>query len=166
MSQSAAPPVRHEIERKFVVTGDGWRPAGRSYLITQGYVARRDRVEVRLRETESAAYLTLKARQPDSRVRVEYEYEIPREDARAMLEAMCEGALIRKTRHVVHHAGHEWEVDVFEGENAGLVTAEIELSEPDEEFNLPDWVGCEVTDDSRYSNAALCDQPFSCWKKY
>ncbi len=161
--ESGAGP-RQEIERKFRVRGEGWRAGAKAYPITQGYIAQRDGLEVRLRETDQAAFLTLKGRQADARIRIEYEYQVPREDARLLLQHFAQGSLIEKTRHEVEFAGNLWEVDVFEGENAGLVVAEIELSSVDQLFEHPPWLGEEITGDKRFSNVALAQNPYSRWR--
>lgn len=160
--ESIAAP-RQEIERKFRVSGEGWRAGAKAYPITQGYIAQRDGFEVRLRETDRAAFLTLKGRQADARIRIEYEYRVPREDAQLLLQHFAQGGLIEKTRYEVEFAGNLWEVDVFEGENAGLIVAEIELSSVDQLFERPPWLGEEITGDKRYSNVALAHNPYSRW---
>jgi adenylate cyclase len=95
--------------------------------------------------------------------RSEYEYAIPRPEADAMLEELCERPLIEKKRYLINHEGLTWEVDEFEGENAGLVIAEVELLSADQEIALPSWIGEEVTADPRYYNASLIANPFSSW---
>ncbi len=115
---------------------------------------------VRVRTAGDKGFLTLKTR-GNGISRDEFEYEIPLEDAKQLL-AMCPD-LVRKTRHLVHHHDHTWEVDVFGGENEGLVVAEIELDSEDELFVLPAWAGEEVTHDKRYSNASLCAKPWKTW---
>jgi adenylate cyclase len=143
-----------EIERRFLVVGDGWRPAvTRSRRLVQGYLAREDGVAVRVRLADGSARLTVKG--PGGLVRPEFEYDIPAEEAEAMLEAFCAGRRIAKTRHDVPHGGLLWEVDVFDGPLAGLVIAEVELPAADHRPALPDWAGQEVTGDARYANAAL-----------
>lgn len=161
--QAGVATPRQEIERKFHVSGDGWRAGAKACPITQGYIAQRDGFEVRLRETDQAAFLTLKGRQADARIRIEYEYRVPREDAQIMLRHFAQGSLIQKTRYEVEFAGNLWEVDVFEGENAGLIVAEIELSSVDQLFEHPPWLGEEITGDKRYSNVALAQNPYSRW---
>src|SRR5262245_57366366 len=123
-----------EIERKFLVTNDGWRRhAEKSVRIAQGYLndmaAMRDgtqKASVRVRIAGDEAFLNLKSREL-GHTRQEFDYAIPIADAEALL-ALCVGGLIDKTRHYVRHAGFLWEVDEFAGENAGLVVAEIELA--------------------------------------
>ncbi|MBN6101070.1 CYTH domain-containing protein [Xanthomonas sp. CFBP 8703] len=158
-----------EIERKFLVTGDGWRAAAHRVIpMAQGYIndqaamdsgAQKASVRVRLQGEE--AFLNLKSREL-GHTRQEFEYPLPLDDARALL-ALCVGGLIDKRRHLVQHQGHLWEVDEFLGDNAGLVVAEIELESADEAFAKPDWIGAEVTDDARYYNLALASHPFSQW---
>lgn len=158
-----------EIERKFLVTGDGWRDAAHAVIpMAQGYIndmGALDRgtqqASVRVRIEGQGAALNLKSRTL-GRSRQEFEYPIPVEDARALL-ALCVGGLIDKRRHLVQHEGLLWEVDEFLGDNAGLVVAEVELEHPDQMVSLPSWVGEEVTDDARYYNVALASTPYSQW---
>ena len=158
-----------EIERKFLVAGEGWRDAAHAVLpMAQGYLndlGAMDRGEqhasVRVRIQGADAFLNIKSRQL-GRSRQEFDYPIPVADARALL-SLCVGGVIDKRRHLVRHAGHLWEVDEFLGDNAGLVVAEIELSDPDETFALPPWAGREVTDQARYYNLALASHPYSRW---
>jgi len=149
-----------EIERKFRVTGDAWRNDS-GVLYRQGYL-NRDKVRtVRIRIAGGAAFLTIKGKSTGA-TRAEFEYPVPMDDAQALL-ALCDGPLIEKTRYIVLHAGHRWEVDEFAGDNAGLVVAELELSAEDEAFDAPAWLGPEVTHDARYFNSNLATQPFCTW---
>ncbi|WP_295856030.1 CYTH domain-containing protein [uncultured Xylophilus sp.] len=149
-----------EIERKFLVTGDAWRAApGTSF--SQGYLNRDPARTVRVRIAGDRGFLTVKGRSSGA-TRAEFEYPVPREDAEALL-ALCDGPVVRKTRHVLTHAGHVWEIDAFLGDNAGLVVAEIELASEDEPFARPDWLGAEVTGDARYYNSSLAMRPFCTW---
>lgn len=152
-----------EIERKFLVTSEDWKTdAGAGTAMRQGYLCLEGDRTVRVRLTDDSAKLTIKgARQGISRS--EYEYGIPEDDAREMLDSLCRGTPIVKTRYRVEHGGHTWEVDVFEAANEGLVLAEVELDSEDETVELPDWAGREVTDDERYYNAFLARQPFGSW---
>ena len=157
-----------EIERKFLVSGDGWRAAAeRSEEMAQGYLNRvdalagGDRASVRVRLEGPRARLNIKSCEP-GRSRQEFEYPLPAEDARALL-ALCTGGRVEKRRHYVRHGAHLWEVDEFEGANAGLVVAEVELSALDEEFERPPWLGPEVTELQRYYNIALSARPFREW---
>jgi CYTH domain-containing protein len=149
-----------EIERKFLVKGVLWRN-DTGVLYRQGYLNREAARTVRVRVAGDAAFLTIKGKSLGA-TRAEFEYPIPLADAQALL-SLCDGPLIEKTRFIVHHAGHRWEVDEFAGDNAGLVVAELELASEDEAFVPPDWVGDEVTDDPRYFNSRLATRPFKDW---
>lgn len=152
-----------EIERKFLVTSDAWRDAVTDQTpMRQGYFDTAPGATVRPRIEGERAVLTIKG--PTVGIsRAEYEYEIPLEDARQMLDIFCEGRQVEKVRYYVEHAGKTWEVDVFEGANEGLVTAEVELERPDEAVEIPEWIGEDVSRDSRYRNAALARRPFGSW---
>ncbi|HEY2347123.1 MAG TPA: CYTH domain-containing protein [Xanthomonadaceae bacterium] len=158
-----------EIERKFLVNGDGWRGAiEKSTRMAQGYLNDAASVQsgaqkssVRVRIAGDAAFLNIKSREL-GHTRQEFEYPIPVADAQALLE-LCVGGLIDKTRHYVHHAGFLWEVDEFASDNHGLVVAEIELPAADTVFDRPGWVGREVTDAPRYYNLALAQRPYAHW---
>jgi adenylate cyclase len=158
-----------EIERKFLLAGEGWRAAvERSVRMAQGYLndhdavaSGRQRASVRVRIAGDAAFLNLKSREAGPS-RQEFDYPIPVADAQALL-ALCVGGLIDKTRHHVHHAGWLWEIDEFAGDNAGLVVAEIELPSVDAQFARPPWLGAEVTQHVRYYNLALAARPFREW---
>ena len=145
-----------EIERKFLVKGEGWREAPFTRFV-QGYLNRDKQRTVRVRIEGHRAFLTVKGVSRGA-VRAEYEYAIPLADARELL-TLCEPPLIEKRRHVVAHLGSRWEVDEFVGYLAGLVLAEIELTAPDQPFERPDWLGEEVTGDPRYFNANLSLSP-------
>jgi adenylate cyclase len=150
-----------EIERKFLVRGDGWRGAAdRGCLIEQAYLALTDSVSVRIRIRDAAAAtLTIKSRAVALR-RQEFEFPIPVEQAGELI-TLRTGSLIEKMRHKVPCADLIWEVDVFAGANAGLVIAEIELTHEDQAFEMPPWLGEEVTGVARYYNAALALTPYA-----
>lgn len=151
-----------EIERKFLVTGTGWRtPDG--VAIKQGYLNRDKARTVRVRIAGAKAFLTIKGLTTGAS-RAEFEYEVPLDEAQAML-ALCDGPLVEKQRHTVRRGDAVWEIDAFEGENAGLVVAEIELEREDQPFARPDWLGAEVTHDARYFNSNLAHTPYSAWQK-
>lgn len=152
--------MSQEIERKFLVSGDGWRSGAERVRIRQGYLATRP--TVRIRTAGDQGFITVKGA-PRGIVRAEYEYEIPLGEASEMLDTLCQRPLIDKWRYRVTHAGLVWEVDEFLAENAGLIVAEVELPDPTQAFELPPWVGPEVSDDPRYSNAALSQRPYSTW---
>lgn len=149
-----------EIERKFLVTGTQWSSAQPTYYC-QGYLNRAKERTVRIRIAGDKGILTIKGINIGA-TRQEFEYDVPLDDAKEMLE-LCEKPLIEKNRRIIEHAGMDWEVDEFLGENAGLVVAEIELDSEDQSFEMPEWVGAEVTDDPRYFNSKLSIHPFSKW---
>lgn len=151
-----------EIERKFLVSGDGWKPGFDPKPMRQGYLAFGPPVSVRIRVSDGRGVLNIKQSTLDIS-RDEFEYEIPAEEAEFMLMHLCAGQAILKTRHHVRHGGLLWEVDVFEGANAGLVIAEVELDSEDQRVDLPPWVGCEVSGDPRYLNSSLAQRPFTSW---
>jgi adenylate cyclase len=153
-----------EIERKFLVRSEDWKPGAVGVLYRQGYLCRQAARTVRVRVAGGQAYLTIKG-QAQGITRLEYEYPIPLADAQDLLEQLCLKPLIEKTRYRLEFGGRVWEVDEFAGENQGLVVAEVELEWPDQPLELPDWVGEEVTHDPRYLNANLVEQPFSRWGK-
>ncbi|MBK9130981.1 MAG: CYTH domain-containing protein [Gammaproteobacteria bacterium] len=155
--------MAQEIERKFLVTSDDWRAQARSSArYRQGYLANEGRCSVRVRVSGANAYLNIKSATLEI-VRTEYEYPIPLADGEEMLERLCSGILIEKTRHFVDYGGYVWEIDVFEGVNRGLVIAEIELDHEHAEFPRPSWVGAEVSDDPRYYNVYLAQIPYTRW---
>lgn len=147
-----------EIERKFLVAGEGWREGARGERYTQGYLPVEGRTVVRIRIAGPKAFVTIKG-EPEGIVRPEFEYPIPVDDAETMLRLLCRRPLIEKTRYDVVFAGRRWVVDEFTGENTGLVLAEIELGSPDETVELPPWVGKDVTGDPRYLNVNLVNTP-------
>ena len=158
-----------EIERKFLIQGDGWRSAAHDVVaMAQGYLNDLHAVDsgamntsVRVRIEGEQARLNIKSRELGAS-RQEFDYLIPMDDARALL-ALCVGGKIDKRRHLVQYAGHLWEVDEFFGDNAGLVVAEIELDSESESFEHPAWLGVEATHAARYYNLALASRPYSQW---
>lgn len=152
-----------EIERKFLVRNRDWfARIYSSARIRQGYLVNEREVSVRVRSIGNEAWLTIKG-SARGLSRPEFEYQIPRSDAEQMLASLCQRPLIEKTRYWLHHGQHTWEIDVFEGDNAGLVVAEVELSDPAEDVDLPAWVGKDVSDDPRYLNASLVRRPYRQW---
>ncbi|MFC1858280.1 CYTH domain-containing protein [Thermodesulfobacteriota bacterium] len=150
-----------EIERKFLVKEGAWRnEKGTDYR--QGYLNSAKERTVRVRIIDVKGYLTVKGISRGA-VRVEYEYEIPVAEAEAMLDDLCEKPLIEKMRYKIELKGLVWEVDEFFGENQGLLVAEVELESEDQTFVKPEWVGEEVTSDSKYFNANLIHHPYSKW---
>jgi len=151
-----------EIERKFLVKAGSWHPPVDGVRYRQGYLSTVKERTVRVRTAGSKGYITVKGITVGA-TRSEYEYEIPPADANEMLDRLCERPLIEKTRYRIPHEGLTWEVDVFEGDNRGLITAEVELKSEDQAVSIPDWVGEEVTKDPRYFNANLVAHPFTTW---
>ncbi len=151
-----------EIERKYLVVGDAWREPGTGREFRQGYLSTVKERTVRVRVIGGRGFLTVKGITVNA-TRTEFEYEIPVDDARRMLSDMCEQPIIEKIRYEVEWAGATWEIDEFLGVNAGLVVAEVELEQADQEIEIPSWVGDEVTEDPRYFNSNLIARPYSSW---
>lgn len=155
-----------EIERKYLVRDlyvvDG--PPG--VRIRQGYLSVDPERTVRVRTAGTRAFLTVKGSTSESGAsRAEFEYEIPLRDGELMLEGLAIRPLIEKTRYRVTAEGLVWEIDVFAGANEGLVVAEVELPSETTAFELPGWIGEEVTGDTRYYNANLVGYPYQTWAK-
>jgi len=155
--------VAQEIERKFLVANDGWRAgADEGRLFRQAYLAETDRAAVRVRIADGkSAVITIKSARPGLS-RSEFEYAVPVADAEALTE-LRQGSVLQKTRFRSPHAGHTWEVDVYAGENAGLVIAEVEIESETAKIDLPPWLGREVTGERRFYAAQLSQQPFLSW---
>jgi adenylate cyclase len=153
-----------EIEKKFLIINDDWRSLGTGEFYCQGYLNSEKGRTVRVRTINEHGILTIKGPNVGG-TRLEYEYDIPIDEAREMLKELCHKPLIEKTRYEIPFEGFTWEVDEFTGENKGLVFAEIEFSYEGQKFTKPPWIGKEVTGDSRYYNANLVSNPFSNWKK-
>lgn len=154
--------MAQEIERKFLVK-DSWQPQGAGEKIAQGYLSTVPERTVRVRLKGGKGYLTVKGKNQGI-CRAEFEYEIPPADAEELL-ALAEQPILSKIRYREEHGGCIWEIDVFAGENEGLVVAEIELPHVDSEFERPAWLGEEVSGDVRYYNASLIKRPYLLWKK-
>ena len=151
-----------EIERKFLLKSDAWRSQVQgSRQMSQGYLASGGNVSIRVRIAGDEAWLNIKAGGFVAS-RQEYEYPLPLDEARELL-ALAEGPLVEKTRHFVEHRGHTWEIDEFDGDNAGLVVAELELDSEDADFARPPWLGVEVTELRRYYNVCLVTHPYRAW---
>jgi CYTH domain-containing protein len=150
-----------EIERRFKVRGEAWRGLAEGLTYRQGYMSVDPRHTVRVRIVGDQAWLTLKGMISHTS-RHEFEYAIPKSDAQTMMDQMCP-MVVEKQRYRIEYGGFIWEVDEFFGINAGLVLAEIELPSEDTPFAKPDWVGEEVTEDGRYTNAYLSEHPYTRW---
>lgn len=151
-----------EIERKFLVDTALWTPPAEGVKMVQAYLVRADRMTLRVRIAGERAYLTIKG-PTNGLSRSEFEYSIPPEDAKLMLLEFGGGQSIVKTRYINEYAGHRWEIDVFDGENAGLVMAEVELENEAEAVELPPWAIREVSGDPRYYNSMLLKYPWRSW---
>jgi CYTH domain-containing protein len=155
----------YEIERKFLVSGEYKNHSYQHYQIKQGYLSQSNLNVVRVRVIDQNAFITIKSSTVQgSFTHLEYEYEIPVEDAEQLLK-LCESGVIDKTRYLIKSGDHIFEVDEFYGDNNGLVIAEIELRSEDEKFDKPSWLGLEVTGDERYYNAYLSKHPYKEWNK-
>jgi adenylate cyclase len=155
--------VGREIERKFLVVGNGWRTGAEPTRMRQGYLSTGPAVAVRIRLAGGAGTLTIKSAEP-GRARAEWEYGIPAADAEELL-SHCVSPPLEKTRWRLPFGGRMWEVDEFHGANAGLVLAECELADADAPLEIPPWAGPEVTDDERYYNAYLTRHPYADWSE-
>ncbi len=151
-----------EIERKFLVKTDLWQPESSGTKYIQGYLSEDPDRTVRARIAGDKGYLTIKGKSKGAS-RLEFEYPIPVEDARQLLEQLAFKPMIEKIRYLHKVGNHTWEVDVFARENQGLVVAEIELTSVSESFEMPVWAGLEVTEDHRYKNSTLAKKPFKSW---
>jgi len=149
-----------EIERKYLVAGDGWKSVS-PVILSQGYLNTDKARTVRVRTTGSDAFLTIKGI-TSSISRPEYEYAIPIDDARELL-ALCSDSIIQKNRYVLPIGDVVWEIDEFLGDNEGLIIAEAELISETQIIELPEWIGKEVSGETRYYNSSLASMPFKHW---
>lgn len=150
-----------EIERKFLIHSDLWKPVGNGVEIRQGYLSVHPERVVRVRIAGEKAYITVKGK-ATGLVRPEFEYEIPKKDAEILIE-MCLDFPVEKIRFKEKIDGLIWEIDVFKGANTGLIIAEVELTSEDQKVYLPDWIAEEVSNDFRYFNSWLSENPFTKW---
>ena len=152
-----------EIERKFRVRDDTWRDQiEKSIHQVQGYLGSAESCSIRIRISDDKASLNIKSATLGI-TRSEYDYAIPVDEAREILDQLCVKPIIEKTRHIVRVGRHVWEIDEFAGDNSGLIVAEVELSSTDEAFEKPAWAGEEVSDDPRYYNVCLVEHPYKDW---
>jgi len=152
-----------EIERKFLVVNQDWQENISSELhIVQAYLATNEFSSTRIRIRDDRANINIKSATLGIS-RTEFEYAVPVADAQLMINDLCIKPVITKIRYIVKHMQHTWEIDVFSGDNEGLIVAEIELSSPDETFEKPSWLGEEVSNDARYYNVCLVKNPYNTW---
>jgi adenylate cyclase len=156
--------MKIEIERKFLLKDDNWRPGATGILYRQGYLSTDPQRTVRVRLGGDTALLAIKGG-GDGLARPEFEYPLPVEEAALLLDSLCLHPLVEKIRYLVPFAGLTWEIDEFLGANAGLLLAEVELEQPDQPVELPPWIGPEVTGDPRYYNAWLVRHPYTTWPR-
>jgi adenylate cyclase len=154
--------MAREIEHKYLVDTALWRPLGAGVLYRQGYLSSVKERVVRVRLAGDHGFLTIKGT-TTGLSRLEFEYPIPRADAAVLLDELCERPLIEKTRHREIFAGRTWEIDIFHGDNDGLVVAEVEVADAAESIPLPPWAGAEVSNDPRYFNSNLVAHPYKKW---
>src|SRR4029077_1630517 len=131
-----------EIERKFLVRGDAWRSSAKGTTYRRSYLNSAKERTVRARVADAKAFLTIKGLTVGA-TRAEYEYEIPFDEGKAMLDALAEKPLIEKKRYKIPAGGLTWEIDEFLGDNAGLIVTEVELKSEDQAFERPAWLGDE-----------------------
>lgn len=151
-----------EIERKFLIDAALWNWQGKPVHMSQAYLCIDETKVMRVRIAGEKAFLTIKSNLKGIS-RDEFEYEIPLDDAQKLLSLKV-GAVVEKTRYLLEFGGKIWEIDVFEGENKGLIVAEIELEHEDEFFQKPEWAMEEVSTDEKYYNFNLSVIPFSKWQ--
>ena len=148
-----------EIERKFLVKSSDWKNLSQSKItIIQGYLNSDPERTVRIRIIGEKGVLTIKGKNSGIR-RAEFEYDIPLADANALIQ-LCEKPLIEKIRYYVDHDEMTWEIDEFQGDNSGLIIAEIELKNETQEVKIPHWIGKEVSDKVEYYNSSLIKNPY------
>ena len=154
-----------EIERKFLVRDDNWQRLATGHTsIRQAYLSSNGKASIRVRiKGDGTATLSIKSRPADLR-RLELEYPVPTLEAEALMQ-LRQGSVIEKVRYVIPHGDLAWEVDVFEGENLGLVIAEIELRDERQHVELPPWIGAEVTGQQQYYNSSLVQRPYCTWSR-
>jgi len=151
-----------EIEKKYLVESDVWKGSAQGILFRQGYLSIEPGRTVRVRLEGEEGKLTIKGRKENG-AGDEFEYDIPGDEAAYLIDHLCLKPYIEKMRYKINYKGNTWEIDEFFGENLGLILAEIELDSMDQKFEKPDWIGEDVTEDSRYKNANLVKNPFSSW---
>jgi len=151
-----------EIERKFLLANSNWRALiNNSTSIKQGYLNSNHERTTRVRIKGDKGFLTVKGKSNGTK-RLEFEYEIPLDDANEMLQ-LCEKPIIEKIRYEIHINDDIWEIDEFDGDNKGLLVAEVELENENQEVTIPEWIGTEVSHENKYFNSSLIKNPFSRW---
>ena len=152
-----------EIERKFLVKNLKFLDGVEGVRYSQGYIPTNGNPGLRVRIAGERAFITLKSDVSPDGVRHEFEYDVPIGDAEEMIDLFCRKPLIEKIRYKLRFKDLLWEIDVFEGDNEGLIIAEVELEDKDQKVELPEWVGEEVTAYPRYCNSRLATNPYCNW---
>lgn len=154
-----------EIERKYLVKNSLYKLQSTVTYIQQGYITTQKDKVVRVRVKDNNGYITIKG-ENNGAVRLEYEYPIPVNEAKEIITKLCQKPIIEKNRYNYKSPdGHLWEIDEFLGDNEGLIVAEIELLSELEQYEIPEWIGEEVTSDPKYYNSNLLQNPYKNWKK-
>ena len=153
-----------EIERKFKVTSNDFKKLATPLYCIQGYVNGESNTIIRIRIINNKGYLTLKGKNAGIS-RLEFEYEIPLKDANLLLTNFCSNKLVEKNRFIISYKNTLWEVDEFLGSNLGLVIAEVELKSETQKISKPEWIGKEVSNQTKYYNSNLVNHPFISWSK-
>lgn len=154
-----------EIERKYLIDLEKIGTLENGTRIKQGYLSINKESVVRVRIKNDKGYLTIKGSN-NGISRLEFEYEIPYEEANEMLDNLCQKPVIDKNRYIIKYDIHIWEIDIFYGDNEGLVVAEVELKDENEKINLPSWIKKEVSNDNRYFNSNLMKHPYKDWIEF
>ena len=154
-----------EIEKKYLIDLEKLGNLENPNRIKQGYLSINKDAVVRVRVKNEKGYLTIKGSN-NGISRLEFEYEIPYEEANEMLDKLCQKPIIDKIRYIIKHDIHIWEIDIFYGDNEGLVVAEVELKDENEKINLPSWIIKEVSNDNRYFNSNLMKHPYKDWVEF
>jgi len=155
--------MKKEIERKFLVLDQSYKHLGKFEYCIQGYMQSSNEPLVRIRTIGCKSFITLKS-DISGITRIEYEYEIPNEDAQDLLKLFCQKTIIEKNRYKIHYQSTLWEVDEFLGANKGLVVAEVELESEQQPYDKPGWIGSEISTDKKYYNYNLAHDPYTKWK--
>ena len=154
--------MKKEIERKFLVRGVGYKDLGGYEHCIQGYIPSTNEPLIRIRTIGNKSFLTIKS-DINGITRLEYEYQIPNQDAKDLLELFCKESIVEKNRYRIEYKTTIWEIDEFLGDNQGLVVAEVELNSEDQPYDKPDWIGEEVSTIKKYYNYNLAHHPYKKW---
>ena len=156
--------MKKEIERKFIVLNKSYKDLGSYDYCIQGYIPSTSEPLIRIRTIGNKSFLTMKSA-ISGITRLEYEYEIPNQDARDLLKLFCKESIVEKNRYIISYKSTIWEIDEFLGNNKGLVVAEVELNAEDQSYDKPEWIGREVSTDQKYYNYNLVHHPYKEWDR-